>query len=86
MDLGRFFSFLIHTQSIELIGGGLSPSQGRYLHTEQHKHRTNAQRHPCLEWDSNHDPSVRAWTETVHALDRAATGIGSAFLLQRQID
>jgi hypothetical protein len=22
-------------------------------HTEQHKHRINAHRHPCLEWDSN---------------------------------
>jgi hypothetical protein len=32
---------------------GISPSQGRYLHTEQHKHGINAHRHPCLEWDSN---------------------------------
>jgi hypothetical protein len=31
----------------------ISPSQGRYLHIEQHKHRMNAHRHPCLEWDSN---------------------------------
>jgi hypothetical protein len=32
---------------------GISPSQGRYLHTEQHKHRINAHRHTRLEWDSN---------------------------------
>jgi hypothetical protein len=25
----------------------------RYLHTRQHKHRINAHRHPCLEWNSN---------------------------------
>jgi hypothetical protein len=26
----------------------ISPMQGRYLHTEQHKHRINAHRHSCL--------------------------------------
>jgi hypothetical protein len=36
---------------------GISTSQGRYLHTEQHKDRINAHRHPCLR---THDPSVRA--------------------------
>jgi hypothetical protein len=53
VDLGRFFSFLIYTQLIGLLGRGISPSQGRYLHTEQHKHRINAHRCPCLEWGSN---------------------------------
>jgi hypothetical protein len=24
-----------------------------YTHTEQHKHRTNTDKHPCLAWDSN---------------------------------
>jgi hypothetical protein len=32
---------------------GDQPSQSRYLHTEQHKHRINTNRHPCLKWDSN---------------------------------
>jgi hypothetical protein len=27
---------------------GISPSQGCYLQTEQHKHRINAHRHPCI--------------------------------------
>jgi hypothetical protein len=36
-----------------LLGRLISQSQGRYLHSEQHKHRINANRHPCLEWDSN---------------------------------
>jgi hypothetical protein len=51
--LGGFFSFLIFSQLVGLLGRGISPSQGRYLHTDEHKHRTNAHRHPCLEWDSN---------------------------------
>jgi hypothetical protein len=37
LDLGRFFSFLIYTQSVELLGRGISPSQGRHLHIGQHK-------------------------------------------------
>jgi hypothetical protein len=38
LDLGRVFTFLIYTQSVGFFGQGISPSQGRYLHTEQHKH------------------------------------------------
>jgi hypothetical protein len=52
VDLGCFFSFLIHTQSVGLLGRVISPSQGRYLHTE-HNRRINANRHWCLELDSN---------------------------------
>jgi hypothetical protein len=53
VDLGRFSGFLIYIQSVELLGREISPSQGDYLRTEQHKHRINAHRHPCLEWDSS---------------------------------
>jgi hypothetical protein len=53
LDLSGFFSFLI----LYIVGRTswteISRSQGRYLHTELHKHRINAHRHPCLEWDSN---------------------------------
>jgi hypothetical protein len=49
LDLGRFFSFLTHIESVGLLGRGISPSQGRYLHAEQHKHRINTHRHPFLE-------------------------------------
>jgi hypothetical protein len=35
----------LFTQTVGLLGRGISPSQGRYLHTGPHKH-------PCLEWDS----------------------------------
>jgi hypothetical protein len=34
VDIDRFFSFLIYIQSVGLIGRGISPPQGRYLHTE----------------------------------------------------
>jgi hypothetical protein len=49
----RFFGFSVCTQSVGVLGRGISPPQGRYLHAEQHKHRINVHRHPCLEWDSN---------------------------------
>jgi hypothetical protein len=47
LGLGRFLSFLIYTQAVGLLGWGISLSQGRYLHIEQHKHRINAHRRPC---------------------------------------
>jgi hypothetical protein len=57
--LGHFFSFLIHTPSVGHLWRGNSPSRGRYLHTEQHRHIINAHRHLYLRvW--THDPSVRA--------------------------
>jgi hypothetical protein len=34
VDLGRFFSFLTYTQSVGLLGQGISLSHGVYLHTE----------------------------------------------------
>jgi hypothetical protein len=48
-----FQFFCLFTQSVGLLERGISPSQGRYLQTENHKHRINARRHPFLEWDSN---------------------------------
>jgi hypothetical protein len=53
VGLDRFFSSLIYTQLVGLLGRVTSPSQGRYLHTGQHKHRINAHRLQCFEWDSN---------------------------------
>jgi hypothetical protein len=53
VDLVHFFSFLIYIQSVGLFGRGISQSQVLYLHTEQHKPRIKAYRHPCLERDLN---------------------------------
>jgi hypothetical protein len=36
-----FFSFLIILQIVNLLGRAISPSQGLYLNTGQHKHRIN---------------------------------------------
>jgi hypothetical protein len=55
--LGRFFSFLIYILGRTPWTGD---QPGRYVHTDEHIHRINAYRHACLEWVSNHNPSVRA--------------------------
>jgi hypothetical protein len=62
LGLGLFFSSVIFfTQSIGLLGGVISPSQGRYLYTEQHRHRINPQTDiHALNGIRTHDPSVRA--------------------------
>jgi hypothetical protein len=71
LELGHFFSLLIYTHSVGLLGRGISPSQGRYLHTGQHKHRINAHIDiHALSGIRTHDPSVRA------SEDRAAIVIG----------
>jgi hypothetical protein len=59
---GLFFTFVIFfTLSIGLLGRVISPSQGRYLHAGQHKHRINAYTDiPAFSGIGTHDPSVRA--------------------------
>jgi hypothetical protein len=75
VDLGRFFSFLIYTQSLGLLGRLIGPSQGLYLHTGQHKHRINSQTSmPRVGFETTIPVFERA--ETVLALDRSATVIG----------
>jgi hypothetical protein len=50
-----------YTQSVGFLRRRISPSQGRYLHTEQHKHRINAYTNiHTLSGIRTHDPSVRA--------------------------
>jgi hypothetical protein len=51
---GLFFSSVINfTQTLGFLWRVISQSQRCYLHTGHHKHRINADKHPCLEWDSN---------------------------------
>jgi hypothetical protein len=59
---GLYFSFLIFfTQTLGLLGRGISPSQGRYLHTGKHKHSKNANTDiHALSGIRIYDPSVRA--------------------------
>jgi hypothetical protein len=57
----HLFSFLIYTHSVGPLRRVISPSQGRYLHTEQHKYRINAHTDiHALSGIRAHDPSVRA--------------------------
>jgi hypothetical protein len=49
------------TQTVGLLGRVISPSQGLYLHTGQHKHRINVYTNiHALIGIRTHDPSVRA--------------------------
>jgi hypothetical protein len=43
------FLIIFFAQAVGIFGRVISPSQGRYLYTVQHKQRINAHRHPCLE-------------------------------------
>jgi hypothetical protein len=55
------------TQSVGLLGRGISPSQGLHLHTGQNRQQ-------CLEWDSN--PAFER-IMTVDGIDRPVTVTGS---------
>jgi hypothetical protein len=48
LGLSRFFIFLIFYTVGRTPWTGISPSQGLYLFTEQHKHSINANRYHCL--------------------------------------
>jgi hypothetical protein len=67
------FQFLNHivprTQSVELLGRGISPSQGRYLQTKNtNTEKTGTDIH-ALSGIRTHDPSVRA-SELFHAFHK----------------
>jgi hypothetical protein len=64
----------IFTQSVGHLGWGISPSQGRYLHAGQHKHRINAQQE-SMPWMGFEYTIPVFEAKTVQALDRAATMI-----------
>jgi hypothetical protein len=61
-----------YTQSIGLLGRGISSSQGRYLHTGQHKHRMNTHIHPYLHAGIDRAKSVHAFYRTDTAIHQMA--------------
>jgi hypothetical protein len=63
----QFHTFFM--QTVGLLAQDISPSQGRYLHTGQHKHRINAHNTDihALSGIRTHDPSVPA-TEDISCL------------------
>jgi hypothetical protein len=58
---GLVFSFLIFFgQSVDFLGRVIIPTQGRYLHTGQNKHRINPHTDmPTLSVVRTHEPSLR---------------------------
>jgi hypothetical protein len=73
---GLFFSFVISfTQMVGLLGGVISPSQGSYLHTGQHKHIIKAHTDiHALSGIRTQDPAFER-AKTVLALYSATTVI-----------
>jgi hypothetical protein len=59
---GLFLSFInFFVQSVGPLGRAISPSQGRYLYAEQHKHRINTYTDiHALSGIRTHDSSIRA--------------------------
>jgi hypothetical protein len=66
------------SQAVGLLGRVISPSQGRYLNTGQHKHRKNAYKYQTSMLQMGFERTNPAFqrAKTVHALDRAATVTG----------
>jgi hypothetical protein len=75
----RFVSlnFLNFRQSVGLLERVISPSQGRYLHTN----RIYAGKHPCLELDSN--PRSQTSSERRHFMSQTARQLWSAWVDNR---
>jgi hypothetical protein len=74
------------SQTVELLGRVIGPSQGRYLNTGQPKHRINAYTHqtsmPWVWFESTIPASERA--KAVRALDRAAAVTGKTSCLAEE--
>jgi hypothetical protein len=70
VDLDRFFSFLIYTQSVGLLDGG-SARRKAATYTQNKRTQTSI---PQVGFEPKIPMFERA--KTVHALDRAATAIG----------
>jgi hypothetical protein len=51
-SIGHSIQFLNLRQSVRLLGRG-SARRKAATYTGQHKHKINADKYPCLEWDSN---------------------------------
>jgi hypothetical protein len=64
------------TQSVGLLIRGISPSQGRYLHTGQYKQNKRTQ---ASMPQVGFEPTIPVfeWAKTFHYLDRTSTVIGS---------
>jgi hypothetical protein len=80
VDLGRFFSFLIYTQSVGLLGRGDEPV-ARPLPTERTTQTQNKRTQTSMPRVA-FEPTITVFqrAKTVHVSDRAATVIGRKLL------
>jgi hypothetical protein len=64
------------TQLVGLLGRGISPSQGHYLHTQDNTNTEQTHTQTSMPW-VGFEPTIPAFkrAKTVHALDRAGTVI-----------
>jgi hypothetical protein len=66
------------SQTVGLLGRGISPSQGHYLNIGQHRHRINAYTHQTSIPRMGFEPTISAseLAKAVHVSNRAATVTG----------
>jgi hypothetical protein len=65
----QFRNLSFFTQMVGLFRRVISPSQGRYLHTEQHKHRINENTDiHILSGIRTYNPSIRASEDNARPL------------------
>jgi hypothetical protein len=79
LPVSRFvFSILIILQTVGLLRRVISPPQGRYLNTGQHKHRINTYTYQTSMLYVGFEPTITASepAKTVLALDCSATVTG----------
>jgi hypothetical protein len=69
------WTLILHTVGRTPLTGGISLSQGYYLHIRQHNQRKKQTDIHASSWIWTHDPGV--WAKTVYALDRVVTVIGN---------
>jgi hypothetical protein len=86
LDLGRIFSFLIYTQSLGLLGQGISPSQGGATYTQKTQTR-NKRTQTSMPW-VGFEPTILMFglAQTVHRLDSAATVIAIMEIVNRFVE
>jgi hypothetical protein len=81
-DLGCFFSFFIYTQTVGLLGRGISPSKAAtYTQNNIHNKRTQT----CMP-RVGFEPTVLVFerAKTAHIVERAATVIGEPLKLGKK--
>jgi hypothetical protein len=92
--LWSLFQFLnLYTQSVGLLGRGISPSQGRYLHTEQHKQQNKRTQTSMprvgfepTNWGFERAKIIQALDRTVTVISITTLNVSTYWALYKSID